>query len=92
MLGGRLPPEVAGGGAFGLRAFCNMPRGVEEALIGGGLAESETDRRPGTRWVFVSGLPTGEDSSEEGGDFGLAGPSIELFGGVPMAGCMNLSS
>jgi hypothetical protein len=69
MLCGRLPPDAGGGGAFGLRAFCNIPRGVEEDVIEAVVEGSETDRREGTRWIFVDpGLSGGEDSPEEVGE------------------------
>ena len=66
-----MPPDAEGGGGFGLRAFCNIPRGVEEVLMGAMFEGSETDRREGTRWIFEDpgpGLPAGEVSPEEVGE------------------------
>jgi len=99
-----LVPDSEGGGALGLRAFCSMPRGVEEVVMEAVAWESETDRREGTRGVFEdsrAGLVAGEDSSEEVGERGLVGVSTvssgvlaadAVPGGVAMAGCKSLSS
>lgn len=96
MLGGRFPPDTEGAGGIGLRAFCNIPRGVEEVLIGVRFEGSETDRREGTRWVFEDmgpEPPAGTVSSEgdgegEGGlvDRGSCWAIGPLAGGVAIAG------
>lgn len=62
----------------GLRAFCNKPRGVDEAVIEGVVEESEVGRKEGRRRVFEEsglGLLAGDSSSESvssPGDRGLA--------------------
>ena len=40
---------MLGAGGFGLRAFCNKPRGVEEVVIEGVVWGSDVDRREGMR-------------------------------------------
>jgi hypothetical protein len=76
MLGGSCPPLGGGtlepgGGTFGLRAFCNMPKGVEEAVID--FVLSGSDRREGSRGGnegsvvgSAEGLLRGESSSVSG--------------------------
>lgn len=90
MLGFKLPLEatldcefrVEREGAFGLRAFCNMPSGVEDAVLEAVGCGSEMTRREGTRGVFVDsgeGLVRGEDPSDAI-DIGLVGASPLVSG------------
>jgi hypothetical protein len=77
MLGGNCPPRGGGAlepaaGAFGLRAFCSMPKGVEEAVIDF-VVSGSAGRREGRRRGFeesegwsVGGLLKGESSSVSG--------------------------
>ncbi len=73
------------GGGFGLRAFCNIPRGVEEVVMEGVVVASAVDRREGTRGVFAlrGEWPTAGDStslSVDVGDFASIAKSIESSG------------
>jgi len=80
-------------GTFGLRALLNMPRGVEEAVMGLVIGGSDTDRKEGTRGVLcisTDGLVAGNSSSELG-EASLSAKSMEssgalgaLLGGVAM--------
>lgn len=65
--------EAAGGA--GLRAFCSIPSGVEEELMGVEVWGSGVDRREGIRGVFDSdGEVVGEVSgSVETSERGLEG-------------------
>jgi len=63
---------MLGEGGFGLRAFCNKPRGVEEVAIEGVVWGSDVDRREGMR------RPPGFIGSREGliaGDFSCSSSS-----------------
>lgn len=82
-------------GSFGLRAFCSIPRGVEEAVMGAVAWGSDMDRREGNRGIFggsADGIFAGASSSVCGdvGDRGLAksmaspGTLAALSGGVAM--------
>jgi hypothetical protein len=63
---------MLGAGGFGLLAFCNKPRGVEEVVIEGVVWGSDVDRREGMRG------PPGFIDSHEGliaGDFSCSSSS-----------------
>ena len=47
---------MLGAGGFGLRAFCNKPRGVEEVAIEGVVWGSDVDRREGMRLMGPPGF------------------------------------
>jgi hypothetical protein len=72
-------------GAFGLRAFCTNPRGVEDVVM---EAESDALRSEGIRGVLEGldesseGLPNGDSSSSsvDSGDRGLVAKSFESSG------------
>ena len=77
ILGGNCPPLGAGAlepaaGTFGLRAFCNIPNGVEEAVIDF-VVSGSAGRREGSRGGYEEsaggsdeGLLKGESSSGSG--------------------------
>jgi hypothetical protein len=86
---------MLGAGAFGLRAFCNKPRGVEEVVIEAALWGADVDRSEGMRGLFegsFEGLIALDPSSPplESFDRGLvglkesSGAVREASGGVAM--------
>jgi hypothetical protein len=92
MLCGNCPPKlvceplILGNvdGAFGLRAFCTKPRGVEDGVM---EVRSDVLRSEGIREIFEEsneGLPNGDSSSSsvDPGDRGLVAKSFESSGAL----------